>query len=265
MYTNLQLAKKYIQYYLGAFNSKGHGMHSPFVFSFIRYVLNNDGQYLPPPEIETVRKQLLTDVRVLEVEDLGAGSRKVRPSTRSVQQVAKNSLKSRKLAQMLYRLAAFYQPGQILELGTSLGLTTAYFSKAVADSKVSTIEGSRAVAAIAQENFKKLNCENIHLLTGNFDEILPVLLGRLDRVDLAFVDGNHRYDPTLDYFNRLLGKTHNNSILVFDDIHWSPEMEKAWEEIKAHPSVRYTIDIFFLGFVFFKEEFKVKQDFVIRF
>jgi len=53
--------------------------------------------------------------------------------------------------------------------------------------------------------------------------------------------------------------------LVFDDIHWSAEMEKAWLEIKSHPSVQYTIDIFFLGFVFFRPDFKVKQNFSIRF
>ena len=84
-------------------------------------------------------------------------------------------------------------------------------------------------------------------------------------IDMAYIDGNHRLEPTLNYFEQLLGKKNNSSIFIFDDIHWSKEMEEAWERIKTHPSVRCTIDIFFLGFVFFREEFKAKQDFMIRF
>jgi predicted O-methyltransferase YrrM len=118
---------------------------------------------------------------------------------------------------------------------------------------------------MAKENFRKLNCDNIQLLQGNFDFLLPSAIPQLSSIDLAFIDGNHRYEPTINYFHQLLSGSHNNSILVFDDIHWSAEMGKAWKEIKQHPSVQYTIDIFFLGFVFFREEFKVKQNFTIRF
>lgn len=265
MYNSFQLAKKYFNYYLHASNSKGHGMHSPFVFDFILNVLNNKSSYKAPEEIEQLRKRLLSDKRIIEVEDFGAGSRVNSSKQRSVGQIAKSALKSKRLAQLLFRLVKHYQPQTIIELGTSLGITTAYFSKANPTASIKTIEGSKQVAAIADENFQKLNCANIQLLTGNFDDVLPSTISQLSSIDLAYIDGNHRYEPTINYFHQFLPKSNSQTILVFDDVHWSNEMEKAWEEIKSHPSVQYTIDIFFLGFVFFREEFKVKQNFVIRF
>lgn len=240
-------------------------MHSPFVFDFILNVLNNKSDYQAPNEIESLRAQLLRDKREIEIQEMGAGSRTSSSNKRAVRAVAKSALKSKRLAQVLYRLAKHYQPKNVIELGTSLGLTTAYLSKAIPASEIVSVEGNPPTAAIAEENFKKLSCTNIRLVQGNFDTVLPSILEQHSVVDLTYIDGNHRYQPTMDYFHQLLSKSNSDTILVFDDIHWSIEMEKAWEEIKSHPSVQYTIDIFFLGFVFFRNEFKVKQDFSIRF
>jgi predicted O-methyltransferase YrrM len=265
MYSSFQLAKKYLHYYVTALNGKGHGMHSPFVFDFILHVLNNKNGYEPPAEIETLRKQLLTDNSVVTIEDLGAGSRVQSARQRTVGSLARNALKPKKYSQLLYRLVKQYQPQTIIELGTSLGITTAYLSKANPSASIITIEGSEAVANIAQKNFQQLHCPNIKSVVGNFDDILPTVNSQLPTLDMAYIDGNHRLEPTLSYFHQFLPKMHNDSILIFDDIHWSKEMEEAWHKIKTHPSVKCTVDIFFLGFVFFREEFKVKQDFVIRF
>ena len=271
MYSSIQLAKKYFHYYRTAFNSKGHGMHSPFVFDFILNVLNNKSHYTPPPSIEALRKELLKNKEVVKIEDLGAGSRINSSKERTVLQLAKGALKPKKYAQLLYRLVRHYQPQNIIELGTSLGVTTCYLAAANPSAKIITIEGSEAIAKRARENFKKLELTNIQLLQGNFDTILPSVIQTLSKaeglstVDMAYIDGNHRYQPTINYFHQLLSESHNNTILIFDDIHWSKEMEKAWKEIMRHPSVQCTIDIFFLGFVFFKNEFKEKQHFQIRF
>lgn len=265
MYSSAQLAQKYFSYYLHASNSKGHGMHSPFVFDFILNVLNNKSNYQAPVAIEQLRKQLLSDKRIIEIEDFGAGSRINSSKQRSVAQIAKSALKSKRLAQVLFRLAKHCQPQSIIELGTSLGITTAYFSKANPNTSITTIEGSQQIAGIAKENFQKLNCTNIQQLTGNFDDVLSSAISQVSSIDLAYIDGNHRYEPTINYFKQFLAKSTSQTILVFDDIHWSVEMEQAWEEIKSHPSVQYTIDIFFLGFVFFRNDFKVKQNFAIRF
>jgi predicted O-methyltransferase YrrM len=265
MYSSVQLARKYLQYYLHASNGKGHGMHSPFVFQFILHVLNNRSHYQPPGQIEALRKQLLQDKRLLEIEDFGAGSRVAKTKQRSVSALAHSALKSKKYAQLLFRLVKHYKPNTILELGTSLGITTSYLAAANPSATIMTIEGSSAVAAVAAENFSTLRCQNIGQRIGNFDDLLPSVIRHLSSIDLAYIDGNHRYQPTINYFTQLLPVLHNDSILVFDDIHWSAEMEKAWEEIRQHPSVQCTVDIFFLGFVFFRKEFKVAQHFTVRF
>lgn len=265
MYSSFQLAKKYLHYHFTAYNGKGHGMHSPFVFQFILHVLNNRSGFVAPVQIEQLRKELLQDKRILEIDDFGAGSRVAKSKKRSVAELARSALKPKKYAQLLFRLVKYDQPQTILELGTSLGITTSYLAAANPSASITTIEGSKAVAAVASENFATLGLANIRQQVGNFDDLLPALLHRFSSVDLAYIDGNHRYEPTVNYFRQLLPAVHNNSVLVFDDIHWSEEMEKAWEEIKQHPSVQCTVDIFFLGFVFFRKEFKVKQHFTVRF
>ncbi len=165
----------------------------------------------------------------------------------------------------MYRIVQYYKPQTIVELGTSLGITSAYIASAQRNSEVITIEGSKNVALIAGENFKTLGLQNIKLIQGNFDDTLPALLMQLKKIDLAFADGNHRKIPTLNYFHLFLKKVNDESILIFDDIYWSAEMEEAWKEIQQHPSVSLTIDLFFIGLVFFKKDFKAKQYFVIRF
>ncbi|GAC1703594.1 MAG: class I SAM-dependent methyltransferase [Flavisolibacter sp.] len=265
MYSFFQLAKKYIIYYLTASNGKGHGIHSPFVYDFILQVLNNKNQVQAPVAIEKLRGRLLTDSRRLYVKDLGAGSAKNTSPYKSVEQIANAALKSRKYAGVLHRCVKHYSSNTIIELGTSLGLTAAYLATANESSSLFTLEGSEEVVNLARENLQILGLKNVQVIKGNFDQQLPLILQSVPCVDLAYVDGNHRYQPTLNYFHQFLKKTSSHSILVFDDIHWSLEMENAWEEIKRHPSVRYTIDIFYLGFVFFRDEFKVKQNYVIRF
>jgi len=265
VYNSFQLASKYLRYYLTASNSKGHGIHSPFVFDFILHVLNNKKRYNAPQEIEDLRSELLRENTSVAIRDLGAGSRVQWSRQRTVGGLARSAVKPKKYSQLLFRLVKHYRPKNIIELGTSLGITTAYFSKANPLAAISTIEGSEAVAAIAKQNFQKLGCVNIQSLVGDFDDLLPKVSEQRSTIDLAYIDGNHRLKPTLNYLENFLTKSHNNTILIFDDIHWSGEMEEAWEKIKAHPTVRCTIDIFFLGFVFFRQEFKEKQNFIIRF
>jgi predicted O-methyltransferase YrrM len=218
MYNSFQLAKKYLHYYFSASNSKGHGMHSPFVFDFIRNVLNNKNNYPSPGDIEQLRKTLLNDKRRIEIDDLGAGSRISSSKQKTVSQLARTAVKPRKYAELLYRLVKHYQPENIVELGTSLGITTACMSRANPAASIITIEGSKNVQQIANENFKKLNCENILSLHGNFDVVLPELISRLaSPVSLAYIDGNHRYEPTIHYFKEFLQKADDDTIMIFDE------------------------------------------------
>ena len=265
MYSPPRLAAKYIRYYITAANGKGHGIHSPFVFDFIIHVLNDKKKYPEYAAVEARRKRMLRDRRLLDVEDFGAGSVKGHQKQRRIDAIAKSALKPPKLAQLLFRIVRYYQPAFMIELGTSLGITAAYLALGNPSGKLVTCEGAGSVAAIAKENFYSLQASNIEMATGNFDHNLPLVLNKLGSIDFAFVDGNHRAAPTLHYFEQLLQKANRPAILVFDDIHWSAEMESAWLQIKRHPAIMLSIDLFFLGLVFLNTDFKVKQDFVIRF
>lgn len=265
MYSKFQLAKKYLSYYLNAYNGQGHGMHSPFVFDFIINVLNDKTHYPAYQQVEGLRKQLIKDQKILTIEDFGAGSTVDKTNQRSIASIAKNAAKPPKYGQLLYRMVNYYQPQTIIELGTSLGITTSYLSLARPNASLVTMEGASSIAEKAEQNFRTLNLENVTIKKGNFDNTLPAVVGSLSSVDFAFIDGNHRREPTERYFQRLLPVLNNNSIIIFDDIHWSSEMEQAWKSIQQHPAVRCTIDLFFIGIVLFRQEFKEKQHFAIRF
>lgn len=265
MYTAAQLAKKYAAWYLKASSGKGHGVHSPFVFEFIKFIKNNKETDPRWKEIERLRKDLLRNDDSIIVNDPGAGSSVISTEKRMVRRMAASSLKPEKFARLFARMVTTYQPATIVELGTSFGISTAYMAMAAGDGRVHTIEGVPAIRDIALKNFAALGLENIESLQGNFDDTFEPLLLRLKKTDLLYIDGNHRYKPTINYFRTALPYMHNHSIIIFDDIHWSREMEQAWEEIKNAPEVTLSIDLFFVGIVFFRKEFKIKQHFSIRF
>ena len=265
MYNHFTLARKFIAYWMTASNGKGHGVHSPFVFDFIKNVLNDHHSKPFYKSIESRRKELLRNKDYIDVEDFGAGSGIVKTNKRRIDKIAASSLKPKKYAQLMHRMVAYYKPENILELGTSLGITSSYLASGHQKVQLNTFEGSSAIAAIAQQSFEKLSICNIKINQGNFDETLPQFLNTHPSLDLAFIDGNHRKEPTLRYFEELMKVANENTIIVFDDIHWSEDMESAWEEIKDHPSVTLSIDLFFIGIVLLKKEFLVKQHFTIRF
>jgi predicted O-methyltransferase YrrM len=189
---------------------------------------------------------------------------------RGVAEIARHAAKPARLGQLLFRLARSYRPSVVVELGTSLGLSAAYLAAGVREGgvrggRVWTIEGSPAVAKRAAGHLSDLGLEGVEVVTGNFDVVLEPLVERVGPVELAFVDGNHRSEPTLRYFDILMRHSGRSAMLVFDDIHWSADMERAWGQIKADPRVMMTIDLFFFGLVVMRHEFKVKQDFTIRF
>lgn len=265
MYSPFRIAQKYLQYYITAANGKGHGIHSPFVYDFVRNVLNDRHEYAAYQEVENLRTQLLQDHSVIEVEDMGAGSAMNKQAQRSVASIARSAAKSKKWAQLLYRIVRHYSVMNVVELGTSLGISTSYMALANIHGRVITGEGSKAVAAIAKRNFTALDLKHVQVVEGNFDDTLQSMLTQLPQVDLAFIDGNHRKEPTLRYFDQILLQIKPSSVIILDDIHWSEEMEAAWTGIQQHASVKLTIDLFFFGLVFFTEDIKVKQHFTIRF
>lgn len=265
MYNAFTLAKKYLNYLLTASNGKGHGVHSPFVYHFIEQILNDKKEYPAYKIIEQRRNELLRDSAIIEVEDFGAGSSIIKSKKRVVKDIAASSLKNKKFAQLLYRMVVHYQPNNIIELGTSFGTTTSYLACANPAANVHTFEGAFSIANVAQQTFNQCTHGNVQLHLGNINETLPKHLQNITSFDFAFCDGNHQEQATIQYFEWLLQKTQDHSILVFDDIHWSAGMERAWDYIKQHEAVTLTIDLFFVGIVMVSKDFKVKQDFKVRF
>lgn len=265
MYSPVQLAFKYVKYYLTASNGKGHGIHSPFVFDFITNVINDSRHFYAYDSIEDCRQQIMENNKVLTIEDFGAGSTVTKSNERKVKDIARSALKPKKFGQLMFRMVNYFGSATIAELGTSLGITTAYLASGNLTGNVFTFEGAKQVAEIAKQNFNDLALHNVCVIEGNFDDTLPQQLNKMRSVDFAFVDGNHRKEPTIRYFKQLLEKSTEFSVFIFDDIHWSEEMEEAWDYIQQHAAVKLTIDLFFIGIVFLRKEQKVPQHFVIRF
>lgn len=252
----------YIKYLFKAKDE--YSLHSPFLFEFYTKIVKDKNNSLRYQKIEDLRKQLLRDERVISITDFGAGSKLNLSNERKIKDIAKNSQKSPKLGQLFHRIIEFYQYRNILDLGTSFGLTTAYLSSQTIDNQIVTFEGCPETAKVAQENFDKLTLKNIEIIVGNIDETLPEKLKEMPSLDFVFFDANHRYEPTIRYFEQCLTKVHEGSCFVFDDIYWSEEMKQAWEYIKNHPSVTVSLDFFWVGMVFFHQK-QIKQDFVLKF
>ncbi|WP_412466279.1 O-methyltransferase [Pedobacter sp. KLB.chiD] len=241
-----------------------HGTHSPFVYKLADEVIYDFSDKSEYKNIENQRKKLFNDDSIITVTDLGAGSHLNKNRTKKVSQIAKNALKSPKLAKLIYRLAKNTKAKSVIELGTCLGITTAYLAKTDAQTQVITIEGCPQTAEVARKNFRDLNLENIQLHVGNFDLILPDIIAQQPSLDFVYIDGNHRKDATLNYFKWCLPKVTENSLLIFDDIYWSKGMKEAWTEIKNHPDVTVTIDLFWIGLVYFKKG-QAKEHFKLKF
>jgi predicted O-methyltransferase YrrM len=230
-------------------------LHSPFIYQFYLNVLEGKTD---TKAIELLRAKLLADAATISFTDLGDNNK---TKTKSIQQIADKSSITKRYGNVLYRAAKYFQPNYTLELGTNLGLGTAYLASGNNNSTVITIEGSAAIQQLAIQNLQVANINNVSFRTGNFDSVLPEVFTHIPSFDLIFIDGNHRYQPTINYFESCLSKTSENSVIIIDDIYWSSEMTAAWNYIKAHPSVTLTIDIYRMGFVFFRSQQLAKEHF----
>lgn len=258
------MVSAYIKYLLRSGNE--HAIHSPFLFELYTKVIRGNRDNNPDyNDLQALRKELLSSKREIEILDLGAGSRVNKSNIRQIRTIARNAEKPEKFGRLFYRLIKRLQPKNILELGTSLGLTTLYMSRANPEANIVSFEGCPQTAQIAQENFNKTNAKNIEVVIGNIDDTLPEKLRTMDqKLDYAYFDANHRYEPTVRYFEQCLPYATNDSLFIFDDIYWSDEMTQAWEHIKAHPDVTLTVDLFWIGLVFFRKE-QEKEHFTLRF
>ena len=242
-----------------------YDVHSPFVYELITKVFQDHTYYKEYKLAEEIRKQCLHNKRVIEISNYGAIKRKASLGTelKQVRSIARSAITSR-YGRLLFRLVKYFAPETMLELGTSLGISTIYIALAAPEANFTTMEGCSTTADLATENLKNAGLQNINLLIGDFSVSLPRMAAAHKNIGFAFFDGNHTYKATLEYFNQCLPVSDENSVFVFHDIHWSHGMQQAWAQICRHPQVTVSIDLFGLGLVFFRKGLS-KQDFVIRF
>lgn len=241
--------------------SKGlHRVHSPFVFTLYQDLIRRGKYYSDFDGLAEVRRTLLQNKTRIQREGIGASAK---PKEETIAHIAHRILSSRRWCEAFYRIAREMNPTCIVELGTGLGVSTLYWAKAAPAAQVHTFEGDAALAAVSRILFEQQNASNIEMHQGLFADTLPRFLASNPRIDIAFIDGDHTYEATLNNFNLLLPYFHENSIVIFDDIHWSRGMERAWLEIKAMHQVQQSIDFYRLGMIFFRSG-QARQQFILR-
>ena len=257
--------KSYFKFLLNSKNE--HGIHSPFVYNLVTKCFYDKRNYPEYTTLKNYRKSLLENKKTIEVTDFGAGSRVFKSSTRQISKIAKTAGISSKNAKLLFRIVNYFQPKSVLEIGTSLGLATSALSLGNPKAKIISIEGCAETQKIAKEMLHVASCtlqkENINFVTEEFSKYLSTYNTQPTTYNFIYFDGNHSKKATLAYFELLLPTITNETVWIFDDIHWSKDMEEAWEVIKNHPKVTVTMDTFQWGIVFFREE-QEKEHFIIN-
>jgi predicted O-methyltransferase YrrM len=255
---------QFTSYFKFLFNSTNqHGVHSPFVYNLITLCFYKNTEINHILDHHKYKQNLLTNKNKIRVTDFGAGSNVFKSSKREIAKIAKVAGISNKKSKLLIRFIKYFKPKTILEIGTSLGLGTSALHIGNKKSDITTLEGCPETSAIAKKSFTKFNFKNIELITGDFSKTLPKVINQKVKFDLIYFDGNHQKEATLNYFENCLQSIHNDSIFIFDDIHWSKEMTEAWGIIKNHSKVTVTIDVFHWGIVFFRKE-QTKEHFTVR-
>ncbi|QCX38801.1 class I SAM-dependent methyltransferase [Aureibaculum algae] len=239
-----------------------HGVHSPFVFKLLTDCFYDKTEKPWYSKLRDYRHSLVKNNASITVKDFGAGSKALDKKERKVTDIAKNAGITLKRAQLLGRLVAYFDIQHTLEIGTSLGISTAAMRMAKSTHSITTLEGCPNTAQIAIDSFETFGLKNIDLEIGSFAETLPNVL-KNNTFDLIYFDGNHQKQATIDYFLACLPHIHNESVFIFDDIYWSKGMSEAWKYIKNHASVTVSIDTFYWGIVFFRKE-QEKEAFVVR-
>jgi predicted O-methyltransferase YrrM len=249
----IKLLIKYILYRFRRRGSKGHGIHSPFVYMFNRNVLNSRIKYPEYREIMNFRRELLSNRENIRVQDYGAGSLVFSSDLRRISAIARHSSSNPETGKLLFRLARHIDADNIVELGTSLGFGTFCLARGAPRGKVYSIEACSRQLDIARRGLANAGIRNIELIHGQFEEVLPQLLGKLDKVDLVYFDGDHRKEALLWQVSQCMEKAAPGTVFVAGDIHWSGEMDEAWKILFNDPAFSLSLDLFYCGLLLFRK------------
>lgn len=246
--------RSFLQWQCHARTKQGHRVHSPFLYSLISGSLHKPIAPEKLAKVEQYRRELLSDKRMVDVTDLGSGSQFGNGGRRRICDIARHSSASARDGRLLCNLASSMHSRNFLELGTNLGIGSIYLSLADNCQSVVTIEGCPQLSRLAQSAFGSYGFGNIRQLNAEFSEVLPQVLAEMPSVDFVYFDGNHRRQPTIDYFCQCLPYVHNDTVFVFDDIHKNAEMEQAWNEVRGNGRVTLSLDFYTMGVLFFRHQ-----------
>lgn len=241
------------------------GIHSPFVYHFKTSILPHRASDVGI-KIDLLRRQLCQNHTIIDLIDWGAGygGKTQHKVSKKISDIAKSASRRHYGGELLYRICKYYKPTFCVELGTNLGISGLYQALGNPDAQFYSFEGDPTLAEIAAQHFSSFE-RKVKIEVGEFSETLPSFIAQnIGEIDYVFIDGNHRYAPTLSYFQQFLPAMKAGGIMIFDDIYWSSEMKQAWAEIKKHPDVSVSIDLYSFGICWIRKK-QVKQDFQFRF
>jgi predicted O-methyltransferase YrrM len=255
---------KYLAHQFYLKHRNGHGIHSPYLFEVVhRVIFNASGTRVPDP-ISDIHRKLRKDGSLPESGDpegVSGGSRKRKQPVRSF---ARHSSVSLKNGALLFRISSWFGPEVILELGTGIGISALYLASGAPGIPLHTIEGNGERAQFSAGLFKRSGFPEVKLHVGEMEEVLAELASGVGGRMLVFMDGNHRYEPTIRYLRWILMQAGEEVIVVMDDIYWSRDMYRAWKEVITWPEVRMSIDLYQMGVLLLRRDLN-KVDLKIKF
>lgn len=197
--------------------------------------------------IEEVRKRYLASNVRLTDDDRGRTS-----TLAGAASVSRSPRPAWLLHLMIKELSDSMPPSQewvALELGTCVGISGSYQALALPPgAKLLTFELFPDLAEQSRKTFDSVRlADKAQVVVGNIDDTLTGVLANVPHVDYAFVDGNHHREPTLAYTKRILEKSHEGTVLVFDDIDWSVGMRDAWRTLCDDPHFSLLISLGSMG------------------
>jgi len=234
----------YLNYYFAA-NTK-YQVHSPFVFEFLSDIFEDDRFYHFFGVIENYRRNLLgTSDKLL-----------INQSEKTINQLAKKLSIEPKVGEILFKTVHKYKPDTLLELGDSLGISALYQATPNPHVPLLTLAANTTLGNAAGNYFKRLGTRNIQVLAGDFSKNISTAIQQLNSVEQLFFNGFWGKTATLSYFEACLAAMPSNAIFIFRSPYASKDTQTFWETIKKHEKVRLSIDIYDLGFLFFRSEQK---------
>ena len=239
----MNIGAEYIKYRWNAKTTKRfrHSIAGKIFYSCFNITMNNASR----ERIKNYYNRLVTDNSSINFKDFGAGSKKL-STKRKISQIIKTSSSKGKYGKLLFQLSSKFEPKEVLELGTSLGFGTINLFEGFKNTKITTVEADPETFNRVKQAFKEFNY-SINCVNDTFENYLSQLTSA--NFDIVFIDGHHDGKALLKYLEMLEPFTNEKTIYILDDIRWSSDMLKAWNNILNSNKYNTSIDLFRMGIV----------------